>query len=101
MNGHIIQWDEIIGLLLKLSRKVLFIRDAESLGHGTGAAGSSLAIINKEPEQEQKPKRWKLSQDMEKESSWQIDALDRASYFQSFMFYEPENTLLKENYEIF
>ena len=69
MKEHIIRWDEIIRLFLKLPRKVLFIRDAENLGHGAGAVGSPVAIINKEPEQEENPERRTSSSNVEKESS--------------------------------
>lgn len=59
MDGHMIQWDEIIEFLLKLWGEVHVIRDAERLGHGPRTIGSPLAIISKEPEQEQNPERKK------------------------------------------
>lgn len=69
MDGHMIQWDGIIELLLKLSGEVHIIRDAERLGYRPSTIRSPLAIISKEPEQEQNPERKKYSQHMDKESS--------------------------------
>ena len=46
MDGHIVQWDETIGLFPKLSGEVHVVREAERLAHGPRAVGSPPAIIN-------------------------------------------------------
>lgn len=48
MDGHLTQWDEIIGLLLKLSEAVHDLKDAERLGHRPSAIRSPPVIISEE-----------------------------------------------------